>query len=88
MILWELIALVNIGHDSYGTRIMFHNYFHITTQIWTSRLNHFDSQQLIEIVSPSEWQRDRDYIAKRSQYQERGITEYWVVNPQMKPFWF
>lgn len=39
---------------------------------------------VIEIVSPGELQRDRDYIAKRAQYQERGIPEYWVVDPQIE----
>ncbi|HEY9698288.1 MAG TPA: Uma2 family endonuclease [Trichocoleus sp.] len=37
---------------------------------------------VIEIVSPGELQRDRDYIAKRSQYQDRAIPEYWIIDPQ------
>jgi Uma2 family endonuclease len=37
---------------------------------------------VIEIVSPGELQRDRDYIAKRMQYQDRGIPEYWIIDPQ------
>jgi Uma2 family endonuclease len=36
---------------------------------------------VIEIVSPGEIQRNRDYIAKRGQYQERGIPEYWIIDP-------
>jgi Uma2 family endonuclease len=39
---------------------------------------------VVEIVSPGELQRDRDYIAKRMQYQDRGIPEYWIVDPQLK----
>ncbi|WP_432811627.1 Uma2 family endonuclease [Pantanalinema sp. GBBB05] len=31
---------------------------------------------VIEVVSSGELQRDRDYIAKRSQYQDLGIPEY------------
>jgi Uma2 family endonuclease len=27
-------------------------------------------------------QRERDYVAKRIQYQDRGIPEYWIVDPQ------
>jgi Uma2 family endonuclease len=27
--------------------------------------------------------RDRDYIAKRSQYQDCHIPEYWIVDPQI-----
>jgi Uma2 family endonuclease len=37
---------------------------------------------VIEVVSPGELQRDRDYIAKRIQYQDREIPEYWIVDPQ------
>ena len=28
--------------------------------------------------------RDCDYIAKRSQYQDWGIPEYWIVDPDAK----
>ncbi len=37
---------------------------------------------VVEIVSPGEVQRNRDYIAKRTQYQDLGIPEYWIVDPQ------
>jgi Uma2 family endonuclease len=37
---------------------------------------------VVEVVSPGEIQRDRDYIAKRIQYQGCGIPEYWIVDPQ------
>jgi Uma2 family endonuclease len=37
---------------------------------------------VIEVVSPGELQRERDYIAKRIQYQNCGIPEYWIVDPQ------
>jgi len=37
---------------------------------------------VIEVVSPGEIQRERDYIAKRIQYQDCGIPEYWIVDPQ------
>lgn len=36
---------------------------------------------VVEVVSPGNVQRDRDYIAKRSQYDNRGIPEYWIVDP-------
>ncbi len=39
---------------------------------------------VIEVVSPGELQRERDYIAKRMQYQERGIPEYWIIDPQLE----
>ena len=37
---------------------------------------------VMEIVSPGEIQRDRNYIAKRMQYQDFGIPEYWIIDPQ------
>jgi Uma2 family endonuclease len=37
---------------------------------------------VIEIVSPGELQRDRDYVAKRIQYQDCEIPEYWIIDPE------
>jgi Uma2 family endonuclease len=37
---------------------------------------------VVEVVSPGDVQWDRDYIAKRNQYEDAGILEYWVVNPE------
>ncbi|PSB10479.1 hypothetical protein C7B76_24170 [filamentous cyanobacterium CCP2] len=48
----------------------------------TIRLSMAPPMLVIEIVSPGELQRDRDYIAKRSQYQDLGIPEYWIVDSQ------
>ena len=43
-------------------------------------------QLVVEVVSPYKSQKDknyrRDYIDKVHQYQERGIPEYWIVDPQ------
>uniref|UniRef100_B8HWU6 Putative restriction endonuclease domain-containing protein n=1 Tax=Cyanothece sp. (strain PCC 7425 / ATCC 29141) TaxID=395961 RepID=B8HWU6_CYAP4 len=39
---------------------------------------------VVEVVSPGELQWERDYIAKRRQYQDRGIPEYWIIDPQTK----
>ena len=36
---------------------------------------------VVEVVSPGELQRNRDYIAKRTQYQDCGISEYWIIDP-------
>ncbi|MGB3137788.1 MAG: Uma2 family endonuclease [Nodosilinea sp.] len=37
---------------------------------------------VVEVVSPGELQRERDYVAKRRQYEDLGIPEYWIINPQ------
>ncbi|NES02384.1 MAG: Uma2 family endonuclease [Okeania sp. SIO2F4] len=37
---------------------------------------------VVEVVSPGDLQRERDYIAKRIQYQDCGIPEYWIVDPE------
>ena len=39
---------------------------------------------VVEVVSPGELQRDRDYIAKRLQYQDCGIPEYWIIDPEVQ----
>ena len=47
----------------------------------TVRLTMSPPLLVIEVVSPGELQRNRDYIAKRSQYQDCGIPEYWIIDP-------
>ncbi|NJL20560.1 MAG: Uma2 family endonuclease [Leptolyngbyaceae cyanobacterium SM1_3_5] len=43
---------------------------------------HMAAPQLVaEVVSPGDGNRKRDYEAKRDQYQQRGIPEYWLINP-------
>ncbi len=39
---------------------------------------------VVEVVSPGELQQNRDYVAKRSQYQDLGIPEYWLIDPQQQ----
>ncbi|MBW4659885.1 MAG: Uma2 family endonuclease [Drouetiella hepatica Uher 2000/2452] len=48
----------------------------------TIRLTMAPPLLVVEVVSPGELQRDRDYVAKRAQYQDLGIPEYWIVDPQ------
>ncbi len=36
---------------------------------------------VVEVVSPGKKNRDRDYRYKRSQYQARGISQYWIIDP-------
>lgn len=48
----------------------------------TIRLSMLPPLLVIEVVSPGELQRERDYIAKRMQYQAIQVPEYWIVDPQ------
>ncbi|MGK7926929.1 MAG: Uma2 family endonuclease [Spirulina sp.] len=48
----------------------------------TIRLSMSPPLLVVEVVSPGSVQRERDYIAKRSQYEAIGIPEYWLVDPQ------
>lgn len=48
----------------------------------TIRLSMAAPDLVLEVVSPGSLQRDRDYVAKRSQYQNRQIPTYWIVDPQ------
>ena len=47
----------------------------------TVRLTMSPPLLVVEVVSPGELQRNRDYIAKRVQYQNCGIPEYWIIDP-------
>jgi Uma2 family endonuclease len=37
---------------------------------------------VVEVVSPGKQNRDRDLVAKRRQYAELGIPEYWLIDPE------
>jgi Uma2 family endonuclease len=44
----------------------------------------------IEVVSPGspgEKNYDRDYIEKRREYADRGIPEYWIIDPYRQTVW-
>ena len=47
----------------------------------TIRLSMQPLRVVIEAVSPGLSNRERDYIDKRKQYQDRGIPEYWLIDP-------
>lgn len=45
---------------------------------------------VVEVVSSSDTNqqsRDRDYIDKRQEYAQRGIPEYWIVDPVASVIW-
>ena len=39
---------------------------------------------VVEVVSPGKVNQDRDYRFKRSEYAARGISEYWIIDPQIQ----
>jgi Uma2 family endonuclease len=39
---------------------------------------------VIEVVSPGQPNRDRDYRYKHTEYAAREIAEYWIVDPEAK----
>lgn len=39
---------------------------------------------VVEVVSPGEANRDRDYVTKEAEYAEFGIGEYWTVDAVSK----
>ena len=39
---------------------------------------------VVEIVSPGEDNRNRDYRYKHTEYTARGIAEYWIIDPQQQ----
>jgi Uma2 family endonuclease len=50
----------------------------------TIRLSMAPPDLVVEVVSPGNLQRDRDYIAKRNQYLDREVPIYWIVDPQVR----
>ena len=39
---------------------------------------------VVEIVSPGQENRDRDYRYKHTEYAARGIAEYWIIDPELQ----
>ncbi len=39
---------------------------------------------VVEVVSPGEQNRNRDYRYKHTEYAAREIAEYWIVDPEMQ----
>jgi Uma2 family endonuclease len=45
---------------------------------------------VVEVVSPGEpgeKNYDRDYVEKRREYADRGIPEYWIIDPYHQTVW-
>ncbi|NET61257.1 MAG: Uma2 family endonuclease [Symploca sp. SIO2E6] len=58
----------------------------LTAKRQTITLNMPPPQLVVEVVSPYKNQKDdsyrRDYVDKRQQYEQLGILEYWIIDPQ------
>jgi len=39
---------------------------------------------VVEVISPGKPNRLRDYDRKRAQYEQRGIEEFWLVDPSLR----
>jgi Uma2 family endonuclease len=39
---------------------------------------------VVEVVSPGQTNRERDYRYKHTEYAARGIAEYWIVDPETR----
>ncbi len=56
----------------------------LTQKRLTNRLEMPPPLLVVEVVSPSKTNRDRDYQDKRTQYQARAIPEYWLIDPKQQ----
>lgn len=48
----------------------------------TIRLSMAPPLLVVEVVSPGDLQRDRDYVAKLGQYVAIAVPEYWIIDPE------
>ncbi|MGF1500091.1 MAG: Uma2 family endonuclease [Elainellaceae cyanobacterium] len=56
----------------------------LTQNRLTIRLDMPAPRLVMEVVSPGELNRRRNYEDKRAQYQLRGIPEYWLLDPEQQ----
>jgi Uma2 family endonuclease len=56
----------------------------LTKRRFTIRADMPPPQLVVEVLSPRKTNRERDVERKRKQYQQRGIPEYWVIDPNLQ----
>jgi Uma2 family endonuclease len=54
----------------------------LTQKRLTIKLDMPPPRLAVEVVSPGKEASDRDYLRKRAQYADIGISEYWIVDPK------
>ncbi|BAU16003.1 hypothetical protein LEP3755_65700 (plasmid) [Leptolyngbya sp. NIES-3755] len=64
--------------------ILREEHLQLTQRRLTIKLDMPPPQLVAEVVSPGQTNRDRDYKDKLAQYQQRGIPEYWLIDPEQK----
>lgn len=64
--------------------ILREEHLELTCQRLTITFDMLPPYLVLEVVSPRERNRDRDYGRKRQQCAARGIPEYWLVDPAEK----
>ena len=50
----------------------------------TIRLDMPAPQLIVEVVSPGQTNRERDYVRKRDQYAAASLPEYWLIDPEQQ----
>jgi Uma2 family endonuclease len=56
----------------------------LTQKRLTIRLDMPPPLLVMEVVSPGQTNRNRNHEDKRAQYQTRGISEYWLLDPEQQ----
>ena len=85
---YELQVLGNPQNRFPDLVVLREEHLELTKKRRTITLDMPPPRLVVEVVSPYRSQKDdnyqRDYIDKVHQYQERGIPEYWIVDPQAR----
>ncbi|NEQ69765.1 MAG: Uma2 family endonuclease [Symploca sp. SIO2D2] len=85
---YELQVLGNPQNRFPDLVVLREEHIKLTKKRRTITLDMPPPQLVVEVVSPYRNQKDdnykRDYIKKRKQYEERGIPEYWIIDPQAR----
>lgn len=51
---------------------------------WTGEAYWTGADLVVEVVSPGNENRDRDFVSKRADYAACGVAEYWIIDPDQQ----